>query len=493
MATNYGISEKYLTHYTYGKIRYVYTDGCIMYCATDLCKLLNYKTVSRAVRKHCLQTGIKRCKGLDVKGRPNTFIFISAENARILITHSDYSYEEKKSIKEWLFDSEILDNDCQINDTISHSMPAPNKSEQSVNTCTDIDNDNNNTQTDDKQILDTELIINNSESYAQSNNNDVTIGSQINNQDSINNQNNINQNNNIADVVTYTDEKFGTIRTISENGKVLFCAIDIAKSLGYQNVSKAISDHCIRDGITKRYIIDTISRYQETLFITEGNVYRLICHSKLPSATEFEKWVFDNILPSIKQTGLYMTNQAAEKILQNPDFIIQLAQQVKNAQEQVRLEQEKNIILSEKNEQLSETVNEQSTHIEQLKPKAEFCDDVLNSEGLLTITIIAKDYGMSGVALNKYLYRKGVQYKQGDVWILYSKYQDKGYAQTKTFTVPDNKGNKHSRCNLYWTEKGRMFIHELLRKDNILSVTEKTTNEKASATDDMNFEQLKLF
>lgn len=100
----------------------------------------------------------------------------------------------------------------------------------------------------------------------------------------------------------FNNEQFGEIRTIEENNKVLFCGADVAKALGYSNARDAVLRHC--RGVVKRDT-PTTSGTQEMSFITEGDVYRLITHSKLPSAEQFESWVFDGVLPSIRKTGNY--------------------------------------------------------------------------------------------------------------------------------------------------------------------------------------------
>ena len=98
-------------------------------------------------------------------------------------------------------------------------------------------------------------------------------------------------------------EDFGNVRVIYEDGKYLFCAKDIANALGYKDTTNAIKQHC--RGVVKRHLIDGLGRKQETNFIPEGDVYRLITHSALQSAERFEKWLFDEVLPSLrKSTGL---------------------------------------------------------------------------------------------------------------------------------------------------------------------------------------------
>ncbi len=96
-------------------------------------------------------------------------------------------------------------------------------------------------------------------------------------------------------IVTLTSKKFGTVRTITDGNNVLFCASDVAKALGYVNANKAVGAHCL--AITKRYTTISGGRNQEINYIPECDVYRLICHSKLPSAMEFERWVFEEAVP----------------------------------------------------------------------------------------------------------------------------------------------------------------------------------------------------
>ena len=139
---------------------------------------------------------------------------------------------------------------------------------------------------------------------------------------------------------TFTNDQFGQMRTITENGNTLFCGSDVAKALGYTNVSDALTRHC--RGIVKRDT-PTTSGTQTMSFIPEGDVYRLITHSKLPAAERFERWVFDEVLPSVRQTGAYMTPETIEKVLLNPDTIISLATQLKELQ--AKIEQDKPKVL----------------------------------------------------------------------------------------------------------------------------------------------------
>ncbi|ARF69487.1 phage antirepressor Ant [Paenibacillus larvae subsp. pulvifaciens] len=107
--------------------------------------------------------------------------------------------------------------------------------------------------------------------------------------------------------------------------------------------------------------------------------------------------------------------------------------------------------------------------VNELQPKASYYDMVLQNKSLLSVSKIAKDYGMSAIAFNQKLHELKVQYKQGDIWLLYAKYQDKGYTQTTTHVIDADK----SKVNTKWTQKGRLFIYDLLKREGILPVIER--------------------
>ena len=116
---------------------------------------------------------------------------------------------------------------------------------------------------------------------------------------------------------------------------------------------------------------------------------------------------------------------------------------------------------------------QQEQQINELQPKATYYDLILQCKDLLSITQIAKDYGMSGTQLNKKLNELGIQYKHRETWLLYAKYADKGYTSSTTHDYPDSKGVIHSRLHTYWTQRGRLFIYEQLKRINILPLIEK--------------------
>ena len=106
----------------------------------------------------------------------------------------------------------------------------------------------------------------------------------------------------MTEIQTYTNAAFGSVRVLYEDGKPLFCGADACKALGYKNQHDALTRHC--KGVVKRYPL-TSGGKQQMNFLPEGDLYRLITHSKLPSAEKFERWVFDEVLPSIRKNGMY--------------------------------------------------------------------------------------------------------------------------------------------------------------------------------------------
>lgn len=124
----------------------------------------------------------------------------------------------------------------------------------------------------------------------------------------------------------------------------------------------------------------------------------------------------------------------------------------------------------ERNEQLQLQNAQKDQIIKELQPKATYYDLILQNKSLISISKIAKDYGMSAMKMNQLLHELGIQYKQGDCWLLYSKYQDKGYTQSKTHTIDSETSKMHT----YWTQKGRLFIYEMLKnKLGILPLIER--------------------
>ena len=255
----------------------------------------------------------------------------------------------------------------------------------------------------------------------------------------------------VNELRAFTKEEFGTVRTMIINGKPYFCARDIATALGYAKPENAVGRHC--KATLKRGIL-TKGGNQEMTFIPEGDIYRLIVKSKLPSAERFESWVFDEVIPSIRKNGMYATDD----LLNNLDLLISVATQLKEEREQKK----KLEVMNAAKDQV----------ICELQPKADYTDEILKCPGTVTITQIAKDYGMSGTKMNKILNELGVQFKKSGQWFIYEKYNGKGYTKSQTVQI-ERHGVKDCVMNTKWTQKGRLFLYELLKNEGIYPNIEK--------------------
>ena len=125
------------------------------------------------------------------------------------------------------------------------------------------------------------------------------------------------------------------------------------------------------------------------------------------------------------------------------------------------------------NQKLLEDNNKKEQIIGELKPKADYVDTILQNKGLVTITAIAKDYGMSGEKMNEKLHNLGIQYKQSNQWLLYSKYHDNGYTHSETISLKHKDGTPFVKMLTKWTQKGRLFLYELLKSNGLVPVVER--------------------
>ena len=259
------------------------------------------------------------------------------------------------------------------------------------------------------------------------------------------------------ELTVFENEKFGKLEVLVENGKEYFPATEIAKILGYSNPQKAIRDHCREDGCTIRSVgvvtgkktdgTDAI-QFVNKKYINEGNLYRLITKSNLPQAEVFESWVFDEVLPTIRKTGMYVTDNVWDTIINDPEKLGEVLINYGKVKKEKELLEEENQI--------------QKQLIAEYKPIKEYVDTILSSEDTMTTTQIAADYGFSAYELNKTLNEQRVVRKVGGQWILYIEHMNKGYTKSETMTVKKKDGTDKVVANTKWTQKGRLFIHNLL-------------------------------
>lgn len=235
----------------------------------------------------------------------------------------------------------------------------------------------------------------------------------------------------------FENEAFGKIRVLEIDSQPWFVGKDVANVLGYEKSRNAITMHVDEDDALKRGLIDSLGRTQQTTFINESGLYALIFGSKLPAARAFKRWVTSVVLPSIRKHGAYISPEVLEEMLVNTDF-------AKTVVRELHAEQSKNEALLDR--------------VEELAPKAKYCDQILRCQNALPVSIIAKDYGMSAVGFNRLLHRLGVQYRVGPTWVLYQQFTDLGYTKSNTYYTPIGNGIVHTS----WTQCGRMFLYEVL-------------------------------
>ena len=266
---------------------------------------------------------------------------------------------------------------------------------------------------------------------------------------------------------------------VDEHGTAMLNAEDVARGWGFvqrQNKNGKIYESIRWDRVNEYlyefgYVSPTNGGNKANKYISsqhvgkdsylpENMVYRLGFKASNDKAQKFQAVLADEVLPAIRKHGAYMTEDTIKKALQEPDFIIKLATELKEEKE------------ARKTAELE--VAQKSQIINELKPKADYTDRILQSSSLVTITQIAKDYGMSGKKMNSLLHELKVIYKMGSQWLLYSKYQAKGYTHSETVNIEHSDGRPNVAMNTKWTQKGRLFLYELLKKHDVLPVIEQT-------------------
>lgn len=223
-------------------------------------------------------------------------------------------------------------------------------------------------------------------------------------------------------------------------------------------------------------------------------------HEFLESNERFSKW-FDRMVTYGFSDGIDFTtvqkstlvNNGAQRELQDYQITIEMAKEIAMLQRSdkgkearhyfIQLEKEWNspervmaraLLLADEKIQALKLENKiKDQQIGELKPKADYYDEILKNKGLVNITQIAKDYGMSGSAMNQKLHELGIQFKQSGQWLLYAKYHDKGYTHSETFDFERSDGRSDVKMNTKWTQKGRVFLYELLKQNGILPLIEK--------------------
>ncbi len=234
------------------------------------------------------------------------------------------------------------------------------------------------------------------------------------------------------------------VRTLTVDNEPYFVGKDVAEILGYSNTRDALSKHVDEDD---KEILTSRNTTLENLpnrgltAVNESGLYSLIFSSKLESAKRFKRWVTSDVLPAIRKHGIYATDSVIENTLNNPDYIINILTEYKK-------EKEQNLLLQQE--------------MGELKPKADYVDEILKSTGTLATTQIAADYGISAQKLNKLLHEARLQRKVNKQWVLYSEHMGKSYTDSDTITIVRSDGREDTVLQTRWTQKGRLKIHEIM-------------------------------
>ena len=256
----------------------------------------------------------------------------------------------------------------------------------------------------------------------------------------------------------FNSPEFGSIRTAGTPENPLFCLADICRPLGLRVdgvVARLIKD-TITAGVLCKKPVQTNGGIQQMYFVNEDGLYDVILDSRKPEAKRFRKWITSEVLPAIRKYGVYATEDFARKAIADPKFAIDILSAL-------QAEREKVAVLTQQ--------------VAELQPKASYYDVVLNCKDLVSVSKIAKDYGMSAVAFNKLLHKLGVQFKQGDIWLLYQEYAKLGWTSTKTLSYVGDDGAMHGKVHTYWTQKGRLGLYDLLKYNGYRPLVEADDDE----------------
>ena len=274
----------------------------------------------------------------------------------------------------------------------------------------------------------------------------------------------------------FKNPEFGQIRTLEmPDGQVGFMGKDVAEVLGYKNPSNAIVNHVDEEDKTSYLIQVSGSNYKaNTVFINESGLYALILSSKMPKAREFKHWVTSEVLPTIRKHGAYMTQQTIEKALTEPDFLIQLAVNLKEERQKRLLAEQVCEHHRTRIVELGSKVDDLQQEVTEMKDKVSYLDIILATKSSVLVTQIAQDYGESSIRFNRRLKDMNIQYQRGKQWILYADYKDCGYVTSETYLIKHKDGSEDVRMNTKWTQKGRRFLYEKLKSVGVSPVFERT-------------------
>jgi len=260
------------------------------------------------------------------------------------------------------------------------------------------------------------------------------------------------QNNQIQ---VFNNKAFGKLEVLTVDDKPYFPATECAETLGYSTPRHAVTRHC-RWGMKRAVPHPQNPRKTiEKTFIPEGDLYRLIIRSKLPAAEQFEQWVFDEVLPTIRKHGAYVTNELLRKLADKTDEVDALLYALSKERRKSREERQNREVIE--------------TFAVTLVPKARYYDVILQCKEAIAVSVIAKDYGMTAIKFNRLLREAEIQYKVRGTWLLRNKYSNCGYTVSRTYEL----ANGTTAIHTYWTQRGRKFLYDFLKEYDFLPEIER--------------------
>lgn len=231
----------------------------------------------------------------------------------------------------------------------------------------------------------------------------------------------------------FKNPEFGSVRIVVDGEKYFFCGMDVARALGYKDTVNALKAHCKEDGVAFYHLTDSLGREQKAKFISEGNLYRLIVHSKLPSAERFERWVFDEVLPTIRQYGAYLTREKLWEVATSPEALLKLCSDL-------LAEREKNAALREDNARL--------------QSKAVYYDLFIDLHHSTNLRTTAKELDVPERRFVRFLLERRFVYRTPSGCVLpYAKSANDGL-----FCVRDYYRNGHTGSYTLVTPKGKLHF-----------------------------------
>ena len=265
------------------------------------------------------------------------------------------------------------------------------------------------------------------------------------------NQINTNQKTSVPNTIqNFFNEAFGEVRGTIINGKPHVAGSDIARCLGYSDCNQAVRQHVSshNKGTVK---LTGPGGMQEMIVINEAGINELIFSSKMPKAKEIQQWIFSDVMPKLRQYGMYFDYPILQQYGENPE------EAMKNIETVI-------VRQREENQRLQNTISEQEDRIKRMKPKEDMYNYLIHSAGFNNTTTVAEDYGMNVYEFNNLLANFGIQYKGWDRWYLYPQYEGYGLSTIQ---------GGHDEFGVYfefmaWTNKGRQFLYDFLKSKGIL-------------------------